>query len=87
MDAQLRDLYGVSGDADLPLELDLDEINGMDAGKRAAFVKVRCRGGCGVRLTAAQNRLGGAAKQEDVRLRCHCMSITRHRCRSSSRLC
>lgn len=41
VDAQLRDLYGLPGDNDLPLELDLDEINAMDGPKRAAFIKAR----------------------------------------------
>ena len=41
VDAQLRDLFSLTDSDDLPVELDLDEINGLDAAKRADFVKVR----------------------------------------------
>ena len=40
VDAQMRELYNVPADADIPVELDLDDIKSRDASKRADFVKV-----------------------------------------------
>ena len=41
VDTQLRDLFSVGEAEELPVELDLDELKGLDPAKRADFIKVR----------------------------------------------
>lgn len=38
----MRELYGLSDNADLPVELDLDEISSLDTADKTHFLKVCC---------------------------------------------
>jgi hypothetical protein len=103
VEGQLRGLYQIGEDVDVPQEIDLDEILNLDAPARSDFVKVfliscflRCCAHTNMLCGRSQNLVAGAPNQADVRavfdlfliLPAHSTNCRGvHRCPSLSRLC